>query len=57
MTEEEIRNSILLLRQRREAIPTLREYKPQRGTKAAPAASKPVEDIFSDLFAAGENMP
>lgn len=51
MTLEEIHESVLMLRQRREAIPAMRDYKPQKGKKAAtPVETKPSEETFSDLF-------
>jgi len=52
MTPEEIKNSVLLLRERRESIPAMRDYKPQKGGKKAaqPVNDKPPEDTFGDLF-------
>lgn len=43
MNEEEIKNSIELLRARRQSVGELRDYKPQRGGKKTPA--KPDVDV------------
>lgn len=56
MNEEEIKNSIELLRARRQHIGELRDYKPQRGKgKSTPKEpDKDVADTFSDLIQAAE---
>lgn len=53
MNEEEIKQSIELLRARRQSLGDLRDYKPQRSSKKAStpkAPEKDVEDTFSDLI-------
>lgn len=51
MNEEEIKNSIELLRARRQSLGELRDYKPQRGKKSAPKEpDKDVGETFSDLI-------
>lgn len=53
MTDEELSNSINLLRDRRKHLGDLRDYKPQRSNKKPPKAKEPerdVADVFSDLI-------
>lgn len=51
MNEEEIKNSLELLRARRQHLGELRDYKPQRGkAKAAKEPDKDIGDTFSDLI-------
>ena len=58
MTDEELSNSIQLLRDRRKHLGDLRDYKPQRSGKKTPKASEPerdVADVFSDLIKPAED--
>jgi hypothetical protein len=55
MSIEEIKESIERLRQRRTAIPALRDYKPQGKGSWKPdekdkSQDRPVEEVFKDLF-------
>lgn len=52
MSLEEIKESIAKLRERRSAIPALRDYKPQgkASKKSTTDTSLPVEEVFKDLF-------
>lgn len=54
MDEEQIKNSLELLRARRQSLGELRDYKPQRSGKKSPSSpkepEKDVEDTFSDLI-------
>jgi hypothetical protein len=55
MNEEQIKQSLELLRARRQSLGELRDYKPQRSGKKASAPKEPekdVEDTFSDLIQA-----
>jgi hypothetical protein len=58
MNEEDIQNSLELLRARRQSLGDLRDYKPQRsGAKKSStpkAPEKDVEDTFSDLIQASD---
>jgi hypothetical protein len=56
MNEDEIRNSIELLRARRQSLGELRDYKPQRSgkTKATKEAVRETEDVFGDLIQPAE---
>lgn len=53
MDLEKIEAQLKILRDRRLALPELRDYKPQARAKTAPAMvvdTKPAEDIFAGLF-------
>ena len=54
MTLDELKTCILALRERRDSIPALRDYRPQRG-KSSPVPQKEVslDDAFGGLFARG----
>ena len=61
VSEDEIRESIKKLRERRASIPELRDYRPQKHkggstkpSKPAKAPAKPVIEEFGDLFKRGE---
>jgi hypothetical protein len=54
--EEQIKQSIELLRARRQSLGDLRDYKPQKGkkssTKVPKEPDKDVGDVFADLIQA-----
>lgn len=56
MNEEEIKNSLELLRTQRKSLGELRDYKPQRSAKSKKASTKApdtdVADTFGDLIQA-----
>jgi len=58
MDLEKIASQVELLRQRRLALPEIRDYKPQSRGKAKPAEpvvdAKPAEEIFAGLFTTEE---
>lgn len=57
MNEEEIKQSLELLRARRQSLGDLRDYKPQRSGKKAAASKEPDKDVgetFADLIVAEE---
>ena len=52
MTREELKSAVEALRARRESIPALRDYRPQRGGKAAKEPAGPIDvgKIFGNLI-------
>lgn len=63
LTKEELLESIRILRERRLAIPAMRDYRPQRTTKKTSSTKAAklshtevvVEDFFSGLIQTGES--
>ena len=59
MDREELINCIKLLRERRESLPALRDYRPQRkgSTTSTPAQLVDLGSTFGNLFARAEAEP